>query len=184
VCYAEYTVHIREGDSRIYQGLKCPRIVYTDVNACRLWAGLGDDGRRGRANERRPEVVRAPYSVSPGPNHQLGALDFPLSRLADPDVRGALDPTSDSNDAVSSQGIHHPGNEQDPQGFFVGSANTRRVEPRNTPSMLNAVFNHRSSGAGAPRMSSTASITSASAIPTPRSFAPTTPRTRSKCGSS
>jgi cytochrome c peroxidase len=83
------------------------------------------------------------YSVSPGPNHQLEALDFPLTRLADPDVRGALDPTSDSNDAVSSQGIHHPGDEQDPQGFFVGSANTRRVEPRNTPSMINAVFNHR-----------------------------------------
>ena len=83
------------------------------------------------------------YSVSPGPNHQLAALDFPLTRLADPDVRGALDPTSDSNDAVSSQGIHHPGDAQDPHGFFVGSANTRRVEPRNTPSMINAVFNHR-----------------------------------------
>lgn len=83
------------------------------------------------------------YSVSPGPNHQLDALDFPLTRLANPGVRGALDPTTDSNDAVSSQGIHHPGDEQDPQGFFVGSANTRRVEPRNTPSMINAVFNHR-----------------------------------------
>jgi cytochrome c peroxidase len=83
------------------------------------------------------------YSVSPGPNHQLDALDFPLTRLANPGVRGALDPTTDSDDAVSSQGIHHPGDEQDPQGFFVGSANTRRVEPRNTPSMINAVFNHR-----------------------------------------
>jgi cytochrome c peroxidase len=83
------------------------------------------------------------YSVSPGPNHQLAAVDFPLTRLANPGIRGALDPTTDSDDAVSSQGIHHPGDEQDPQGFFVGSANTRRVEPRNTPSMINAVFNHR-----------------------------------------
>jgi cytochrome c peroxidase len=28
-------------------------------------------------------------------------------------------------------------------GFAVGSINTRRVEPRNTPSVINAVFNHR-----------------------------------------
>ena len=88
----------------------------------------------------RPDLT---YSVSPGPNHQLAAVDFPLTRLANPGIRGALDPTTDSDDAVSSQGIHHPGDEQDPQGFFVGSANTRRVEPRNTPSMINAVFNHR-----------------------------------------
>ena len=44
---------------------------------------------------------------------------------------------------MSSQGIHHPGDELDPQGFAVGSINTRRVEPRNTPSVINAVFNHR-----------------------------------------
>jgi len=83
------------------------------------------------------------YSTGTGPNHQLGDSDFPLTRLFDPGVRGALDPTTDSNDAVSSQGIHHPGDEEDPQGFFIGMANTRRVEPRNTPSMINAVFNHR-----------------------------------------
>lgn len=83
------------------------------------------------------------YSLAPGPNSQLEAADFPVTRLANPGVRGALDPTTDSNDAVSSQGIHHHGDEADPLGFFVGSANTRRVEPRNTPSTINAVFNHR-----------------------------------------
>ena len=31
----------------------------------------------------------------------------------------------------------------DPLGFQVGGVNTRRVEPRNTPSVINAVFNHR-----------------------------------------
>ena len=82
-------------------------------------------------------------SVFPGPNVQLEAFDFPLTRLAEPDVRGALDPATDSSDVVSSQGIHHPGNELDPDGFFIGSVNTRRVEPRNTPSVINAVFNHR-----------------------------------------
>ena len=36
---------------------------------------------------------------------------------------------------------------QDPEGFYVGQGrrrgNVRRVEPRNTPTMINAVFNHR-----------------------------------------
>jgi cytochrome c peroxidase len=31
----------------------------------------------------------------------------------------------------------------DPDNFRVGNANVRRVEPRNTPTMINAVFNHR-----------------------------------------
>jgi cytochrome c peroxidase len=83
------------------------------------------------------------YSTGTGPNYQLKASDFPLTGLANAGVRGALEPAADSNDAVSSQGIHHPGNELDPQGFAVDSKNTRRVEPRNTPSVINAVFNHR-----------------------------------------
>jgi cytochrome c peroxidase len=79
-----------------------------------------------------------------GPNSQLRASDFPLTRLAIPGLRGALDPETDNNDVVSSQGVHFltPG-EIDPQGFNVGDINTRRVEPRNTPSVINAVFNHR-----------------------------------------
>jgi cytochrome c peroxidase len=83
------------------------------------------------------------YSIGAGPNHQLEASDFPLTRLLAPGVRGGLDAATDSNDAVSSQGVHHLGDGSDPQGFRVGSANTRRVEPRNTPSVINAVFNHR-----------------------------------------
>src|SRR5262245_4398504 len=82
------------------------------------------------------------FSTGRGPNFQIEAAIFPLTRLANPGFRGALDPT-DSNDVVSSQGIHHPGNEPDPLGFLVGPANTRRVEPRNTPTTINAVFNHR-----------------------------------------
>jgi len=78
-----------------------------------------------------------------GPNAQLAPGDFPLTRLATPGVRGALDPVYDSNDVVSSQGVHHGGGGLDPLGFVVGDVNTRRVEPRNTPSVINAVFNHR-----------------------------------------
>ena len=89
-------------------------------------------------------VVDLTYTTGTGPNCQLQTSDFPLTRLAVPGVRGALDPSADSNDAVSSQGVHHPGDEIDPEGFVVGAwMNTRRVEPRNTPSMINAVFNHR-----------------------------------------
>jgi cytochrome c peroxidase len=99
-------------------------------------------------NQVSPGLKRVPdadltYSTGAGPNRQLETSDFPLTRLAIPGIRGALDPATDSNDAVSSQGIHHPGNALDPQGFRVGAANTRRVEPRNTPSVINAVFNHR-----------------------------------------
>ena len=87
-----------------------------------------------------PELT---YTTGDGPNYQLTAADFPLSRLATPGTRGALDLGTDSNDAVSSQGIHHPSTVVDPLGFHVAGVNTRRVEPRNTPTVINAVFNHR-----------------------------------------
>src|SRR4051812_22563495 len=46
------------------------------------------------------------YTTGAGPNHQLEPGDFPLTRLAVPGVRGALDTATDSNDVVSSQGVH------------------------------------------------------------------------------
>jgi cytochrome c peroxidase len=99
-------------------------------------------------NQLSPGLLHAPvadftYSTGSGPNTQLEKSDFPLSRLAAPGVRGALDPGSDRNDVVSSQGVHHLDGGLDLQGFHVGTVNTRRVEPRNTPSVINAVFNHR-----------------------------------------
>ena len=45
------------------------------------------------------------YTTGIAPNHQLTAVDFPLTRLATPGLRGALDPSTDSNDAVASQGV-------------------------------------------------------------------------------
>jgi cytochrome c peroxidase len=87
-----------------------------------------------------------------GPNYTLDAGDFPFRQLANPrDRESAI--VSDTNNVASSQGVHHaifgqsgfPG--LDPDGFSVGlgqrRANVRRVEPRNTPTMINAVFNHR-----------------------------------------
>jgi len=99
-------------------------------------------------NQLSPGLKHSPdadllYKTGIAPNHQLTEADFPLTKLATAGLRGALDPATDSNDAVASQGIHHPGDLVDPLGFQVGGVNTRRVEPRNTPSVINAVFNHR-----------------------------------------
>ena len=99
-------------------------------------------------NQISPGLKRVPesdltYATGAGPNHQLASDDFPLTRLAIPGVRGALDAATDSNDTVSSQGVHFLGEGLDPLGFQIGSVKTRRIEPRNTPTMINAVFNHR-----------------------------------------
>jgi cytochrome c peroxidase len=78
-----------------------------------------------------------------GPNYQLTASEFPLTRLAIAGQRGALDQATDNNDVVSSQGVPYLDHGSDPLGFQVGRFKTRRVEPRNTPSVINAVFYHR-----------------------------------------
>lgn len=77
------------------------------------------------------------------PNYQLTGWEFPLTRLAVPGQRGALAFGSDSNDVVSSQGVPFLNHGPDPLGYQVGRLKTRRVEPRNTPSVINAVFYHR-----------------------------------------
>jgi cytochrome c peroxidase len=95
-----------------------------------------------------------------GPNYTLKASDFPLTRHAD--VNDAASIVADKNEVVSSQGVFsntftdvsrnagpdtcasvsdavaHGGS-----GFNVRGINTRRVEPRNTPTVINAVFNFR-----------------------------------------
>lgn len=91
-----------------------------------------------------------------GPGRQSQASDFPLRRLADPNDRASV-PLFDSNDVISSQGVRaskfvsiRPGGREDrrtsipdPSGFQVHGVNVRRVEMRNTPSVINAVFNAR-----------------------------------------
>lgn len=95
-----------------------------------------------------------------GPNYTLKAGDFPLTRHAN--INDAASRYADINDVVSSQGVQtarlittiadgsedkcaavsdavfHGGT-----GFNVNGVNTRRVEPRNAPTMINAVFNFR-----------------------------------------
>jgi cytochrome c peroxidase len=90
-----------------------------------------------------------------GPNATLVATDFPFRKLADPNNRSSA-VLGDTNDVASSQGVFHrifvsggsgaiddSFSSPDPDGFRAGSLNVRRVEPRNTPTVINAVFNFR-----------------------------------------
>ena len=97
---------------------------------------------------------------SPGyrtPNYQLRADDFPFYRVADPTQRASASNAvlQDLNDVVSSQGVFSavliattPGQAADAvtytadaDGFLMSGINVRRVEPRNTPTVINSIFN-------------------------------------------
>jgi len=91
-----------------------------------------------------------------GPNHNLSLTDFPLTEYINPlDKSSGIARTTD--DAIASSGTF--------SGIFTGASafsgtndecdrsadplfnvhgiGTRRVEPRNAPTVINAVFNHR-----------------------------------------
>jgi cytochrome c peroxidase len=87
-----------------------------------------------------------------GPNHQLTAADFPLHKLADPTDRHSA-VLRDVDDVVSSQGVHlrqfvrvEPGAIRDetvliPDPVFnIQGISSRRAEPRNTPTVINAAL--------------------------------------------
>ena len=107
------------------------------------------------------------FQLASGPNHRFAANeqggvirgDFPFTSFSE---RSSNDPAQriDINDVASSQGVFNgkfsklnvtnKGAEadscdytRDPDGFHLGAGNSRRVEPRNTPSVINAVFNFR-----------------------------------------
>jgi len=89
------------------------------------------------------------------PNYTLTPGDYPFHRLADINDRNSAI-LFDSNDVTSSQGMLNarfldvvPGSSVDKLAFSpdpvfnVNGVTVRRVEPRNTPTMINAVFNFR-----------------------------------------
>lgn len=96
------------------------------------------------------------FGIGGAANYQLKPEDFPFHKLADPDDRTST-VIADTNDVTSSQGVFNsefidvvPGSAEDqvsyspdPDGFQVVGTNVRRVEPRNTPTVINAVFNER-----------------------------------------
>lgn len=91
-----------------------------------------------------------------GPNRSLGLADFPLHQRLDPLADSAV--VFDTDNVVGSSGtfggefrsvnrftsdIDICNRDADPV-FRVGANGTRRVTPRNAPTVINAVFNHRS----------------------------------------
>ncbi len=90
-----------------------------------------------------------------GPNYTLKKADFPFHRLANPEDRNSA-VLFDSDDVVSSQGVFNTrftslqpyDTKKDncvamPWIFNVGGINVRNVEPRNSPTVINAIFNFR-----------------------------------------
>ena len=91
-----------------------------------------------------------------GPNHTLTATDFPLLQFANP-----LDKTSEmisiTDDAITSsgtfsgvftgasrfRGVNDDCIRSADPVFNVNGIGTRHLEPRNAPTVINAVFNHR-----------------------------------------
>lgn len=120
----------------------------TACASCHFRAGA-DSRSRNQLNpgllDQTPGVDSTAFAVTPsgggGTNYQLVAGDFPLPKS--------------NNDVVSSQGVYLREFISFQQGgsdncdsvpdavFHSGGLNLRRVEPRNTPTVINAVFNHR-----------------------------------------
>ena len=101
-----------------------------------------------------------------GPNYTLKKTDFPLRQYQEPDAPADGQPLQadrhakiiyDSDDVISSQGAFHstfkgltPTAQEKctatfPESgpFNVGGQSVRQVEPRNTPTVINAVYNFR-----------------------------------------
>ncbi|HOB96896.1 MAG TPA: cytochrome c peroxidase, partial [Aquabacterium sp.] len=128
---------------------------------------LGSDGKTGCAschfhagadtrskNQLSTGPNRSTFAFA-GPNYQFKASDFPLHQFANPDDRNSAVVRSMSA-VASSQGVFREQHSGIVRGqaadarqvvydplFHVGADNVRRVEPRNTPTVINAVFNLR-----------------------------------------
>lgn len=121
----------------------------TACASCHFSSGMADNRSK---NQLSPGLKRITPAGAPdpdrtfynnlGPVGQVTTANFPFF--------------PHSNDVLSSQGVRNsvflgiglgPADitrpDPDPDGFRVGPINTRRVEPRNTPTVINAVFNHR-----------------------------------------
>ncbi len=139
------------------------RVGSDGITACAsCHFNAGADSRS--LNQVNPNTLRVHHDGSPnpdlafdfGPNRQLISTDFSFRQLSDPLSR-ASNAIFDSNDTVSSQGVFsekfikvEPGKAvditaylPDKDGFVFGRQNLRRVEPRNTPTVINAAFNFR-----------------------------------------
>jgi cytochrome c peroxidase len=122
----------------------------TACATCHFRAGA-DPRSVNQLNPGGPDNPRTTIDLG-GPNYHLQAADFPLHKLADPTDRNSAVQRS-IDDVVSSQGVHlrqfvraQRGATKDETRvvadpvFNIGGINTRRAEPRNTPTMINAAY--------------------------------------------
>jgi cytochrome c peroxidase len=125
--------------------------------SCHFSAGADNRAR----NQLSPGLIGGNSVFDPtrtgkiGPNIKLVAGDFPFHVKKDPDDRDSK-VLFDTDDVASSQGVIRallkkvvPGGLEDvckavaDPLFQVAGINMRQVEPRNTPTTINAAFNHR-----------------------------------------
>jgi cytochrome c peroxidase len=128
--------------------------------SCHFQAGVDNRSK----NQLAPGLLRMNANRSPNPdtvvnkgglNYELKPEDYPFHKLTNPNNR-ASKVLADTNDVTSSQGVFNavfkdvvPGNAQDvvtyqpDPAFNVEGTNVRRVEPRNTPTVINTVYNFR-----------------------------------------
>lgn len=76
-----------------------------------------------------------------GPNYKLRPGDFPFPKERDEVVSSAGVFSTLFNDIILGSDVED--GTLVPDIFNVGGINTRRVEPRNSPTVINAIFNHR-----------------------------------------
>jgi cytochrome c peroxidase len=126
----------------------------TACATCHFHAGVDNRIKNQLSPKGAPEAKDPGAAFEVGtPNATVAAQHFPFHKLQDPEDRFST-VLSDSDDVMSSQGVHRtvfvdivPGRAEEavtvpPDPVFnVGGINTRRVEPRNTMNMINAVFN-------------------------------------------
>jgi cytochrome c peroxidase len=121
----------------------------TACASCHFSSGMADTRSK---NQLSPGLKRITATGAPNPDTTFHRNLGPVGQVTGSDF--PFFPAS--NDVLSSQGVLNSvflgvGNgpadrvrqEPDPDGFRVGSTNIRRVEPRNTPTVINTVFNHR-----------------------------------------
>ncbi|MBD2094495.1 cytochrome C peroxidase [Trichocoleus sp. FACHB-591] len=122
--------------------------------SCHFSAGADNRSK----NQINPALIAGDktYQIGGAPNYQLQVSDFPFHKLANPDDRNST-VLADANDVSSSQGAFNgfltevvprksadAGTvETDNDSFEIQGINVRRVEPRNSPTVINAVFNFR-----------------------------------------
>lgn len=122
--------------------------------SCHFHAGA-DSRAKNQLNPGPQNQFATLFSGTGGPNSTPSACDFPFRRLAVPDDNSSA-VVHDVDDRVSSQGVFRraftgiSGTSvdngtilADDLGFSLSGINTRRVEPRNTPTVLNSVLLHR-----------------------------------------